>query len=138
MTEKPAIYNASQRSIEEAVSPTPSMRSTLIGYMRPLELQSVTTTTKDFETVEVVRPVQANGIWQPFKTAQLTIRPAGERTWRWFTIQTTTDVVLKTSDMIRRRGENYAVMGKADWSDNGFVEYHVVNSYDIASQSPDA
>ena len=124
------IVNANSRSVEKAVSPMPTMRSTIMGYMRPLGLTKIVKTVTDFQTVETEIPIAANGTWQPFSFEQLSIRPEGERSWRWFMVHTTADVILLTDDLIVRYGTRYRVMMRGDYQDNAFVEYHVVNSYD--------
>lgn len=125
-----AIVNASVRTVTQAVSPMPTMRSTLLGWFRPLGLNKVVKSVENFRTVEVEVPLPASGLWQPFSMEQLSIRPEGERSWRWFMVHTTIDVVLLTDDIITRAGVPYRVMDKGDYTDNGFVEYHIVNAYD--------
>lgn len=125
-----SIVDARVRPISQAVSPMPTMRGTLLGWFRPLDLTQVVKSVENFRTVEVEKPLPANGLWQPFTMEQLSIRPEGERSWRWFMVHTTIDVVLLTDDIIKRRDVPYRVMEKNDYTDNGFVEYHIVNAYD--------
>jgi hypothetical protein len=124
------IVNANTRSVYDGLAPMPSMRSTLLGWFRPLGLSKVTKSTVGVRTVEKETPLNASGVWQPFTAEQLSLKPEGERSWRWFMVHTTIDVVLVTDDVIVRGTEKFRVMEKLDYTENGFVEYHVINAYD--------
>lgn len=124
------IVNANTRTVAQAVSPMPTVRTVLNGWLRDLELTKIVKLVEGSRTEERKVPLPAQGTWQPFGPEQLKIKPEGERSWRWFMIHTTIDVVLLTDDVIARDGVNYRVMEKGDYSDNGVVEYHVVNDAD--------
>ena len=126
----PAIGNASRFTVQQGVNPMPQMRSTINGWFKPLDLVKVTKTTVDFQTKNVETPLPARGTWQPFSTEQLKIKPEGQRSWRWFMMHTTTDVVLLTDDLVKKESTKYVVMEKGNYDENGFVVYHLVNAYD--------
>lgn len=125
------IFNAASLRIDQAVSAMPTMRSTLLGWFRPLGLAKVIKKTVGVRVVEVEQPIEASGTWQPFTFEELAIKPEGQRSWRWFMVHTTPDIVLQTDDRITRNGEKFVVMAKGDYTDQAFVEYHVVNAYDL-------
>ncbi len=128
------IVNARTKTVSQAVvgAAGPNMRSTLMGYFRDLHLTKVVKrlVAGGVRTEEVEEPFVAQGVWQPFTAEQLKLKPEGERSWRWVMIHSTTDLVLLTDDVIVRDGVKHRVMGKLDFSDQGFVEYHVVNAFD--------
>jgi hypothetical protein len=124
-----AIVNASVRNVPQAVAPMPTMRSTIMGWFRPLNLTRVIKQTVDFETKEVEIPLPALGTWQPLSHAQLVIKPEGERAWQWFEIHSTPDLKLEPDDIIFRDITPYRVMAQGSYDDNGFISYHVVNDY---------
>lgn len=112
----------------------PNMSGALAGYSVPLMLTKVIKTpTDDFRTKEALQELNGRGTWQPFGFKQLSIRPEGERTWRWFMIHSLTDLTLQTDDIIQRDGVRYRVMEIGDYRDNGVYEYHVVNAVDAAN-----
>ena len=123
------LVNANVRSVTAAVAPMPTMRSTIMGWFRPLNLTRVIKQTVDFETKEVEIPLPAQGTWQPLSHAQLVIKPEGERAWQWFEIHSTPDLRLEPDDVIFRDGAPYRVMAQGSYDDNGFISYHVVNDY---------
>lgn len=125
------IVNANTRTVAQAVTPMPTMRTALYGWYRDLALTKMVKKVVGSRTVETPEPLAAQGTWQPFGPEQLKIKPEGMRSWRWFMIHTTPDVVLLTDDRINRDGVNYRVMEKGDYGDQGFVEYHVINDADF-------
>ncbi len=73
----------------------------------------------------------ATGTWQPFTIEQLKIKPEGQRSWKWFMLHTTTDVVLLTDDVIKKNGQSFVVMEKGNYDENGYVMYHIVDAYSL-------
>lgn len=123
------IGNARDLPIDDVPS-TPSVASTLLGWFKRLELIQIVKTVVDYKTVEVEKPLVTSGIIQPFTEEDLSILPEGERSWRWHMIHATPDLALATDDVVEFGGEKSRVMGKLDYSDQGFVQYRVVNDYD--------
>ncbi len=119
-----AIVNAATKTVDQAVSPM-----TIMGWLRDLALTRVTKAVSDYETTETETPLPGQGTWQPLSLEQLAIKKEGERSWRWFEIHCTTDLVLQTDDVIKRDSVPYRVMADLGWDDNGFRQYHVVNDY---------
>lgn len=136
MSLKPAIFNASTLTLDRVAGPTPNMRSTLNGWVRPLGLTKVTTTVVDHEAVPEERDLPGLGIWQPLTPNRLAIKPEGERSWSWFMILCTTDLKLRTDDVIKRDGIPYRVMADAGWDDDGFRCYEIVNDYNAQGRQP--
>lgn len=135
MSQQPAIFNARSLSIGQTAGPMPNMRSTLAGWVRDLDLTIVTKETVDFEIVETEKPLPGRGVWQPLSQSRLAIKPEGERSWEWIMIHATTDLNLRTDDVIKRRGRPYRVMADMGWDDNGFRFYEVVNDYRSTAQA---
>ncbi len=127
------IVDANRLSVADAVMPTPNMRSTMLGWMRPIALGIITRTTVDFQTVETVRDVETHGLTQPLTAQKLALKPEGERTWDWRLLHTTTDLELNTGDNVvtTRRGvtTRFRVMARGEYSEDGFYSYEIVNDY---------
>jgi hypothetical protein len=125
------IVDANRLTIDAAVTPMPNMRDVLYGWFMPLALTIVRKITQDFQTREVEVQHETRGVIQPMSTAKLAIKPEGERTWKWWTVHATTDLVLQTDDVIIPRGKpRLRIMGQGDWSNSGFVVYEAVEDYE--------
>lgn len=129
MTAHLGIVDASSQLVDN-VSTIPTVVTAMLGWFKRLELVKVVKRTVNFEIVEVEEPLVTSGIIQPFSEEDLKILPEGERSWRWHMIHATPDLVLLTDDVVTFAGEKNRVMGKLDYSENGFVQYRVVNDYD--------
>ena len=130
------ILNASRFSIDDAQCAGPNMRSTMLGWMRPLTLGKVTQSTVDHQTMETYTQIRTMGVIQQLSAQQLALKPEGTRTWDWRMIDCTPDVVLTTEDVILlpRAGQvvRYRVMAVGDFTQNGFAHYEIVNDYAAA------
>jgi hypothetical protein len=126
------IHNAKDTPIDQLGAPgSPNVRAVLDGIMGALAF-AVITTKQDHvtkEIIEVARPVVTRGSVQPLKLRELELKPEGMRSWEWFKIFTTPDVLLKTNDVISIGAKRYRVMGDKNWASNGYMYYEVVNAY---------
>lgn len=125
----PPIANGNRLGNVAWISQMPSMRQTVAGWQQPLGLTRIEKRQVDYQTVDVEVPIPGQGVWQPFTPEQLSIRPEGERSWKWFEVHATTDLVLQTDDVVARRGTTYRVMADLGYDDNGFRVYHLVSDY---------
>lgn len=81
---------------------------------------------EDFEVVETKKDVAYfDGIAQPMPARELSIKPEGERTWKWWKFWTTKP--LNLDDMIADSdGVTYRVMKQSDWSRiGGYLEFDI-------------
>lgn len=127
------IVDAARLSVQDAVMPTPNMRSTILGWFRPLVLAVVRQQTIDFETKEALVQLATRGVIQPMAAKDLQLKPEGTRTWDWRMIHATPDLALTTEDviLIPRGGKTvqFRVMRALDYSGDGFLMYEIVNDY---------
>lgn len=91
--------------------------------------------------VGVVQSEQIDGMTQDipiWKDAMVSIQPMpeslvvskeGDRSWRWFTVHSLPDLILETKDIFVLFGTSYQVKDKKDWSQYGYVVYHVIEHY---------
>lgn len=124
------IVDANRLTVDEAVSPTPDVRDLMLGWFRKIALTIVRKKVVDFETREVEVPHETQGVVQPFTASRLMMKPEGERSWKWWLIQSTPDLQLKNDDVIIYKGVRLRIMASWDWSANGAMEYHAIEDYD--------
>ena len=113
------------------LSAVPRVGAAIMNWFKPLNLVRIRQQTVDFKTVEVEVPVSTFGVIQPFSEKQLEILPEGQRAWRWSMVHSTPDLVLEPGEIIAFGQQKHRVMGQNDYTDEGFVQYRVVNDYDI-------
>lgn len=126
------IVDAARLPVDQAVMPAPNMRSTLLGWFRPIALTKVRTTMKDFESKTVDIPYTTSGVVQPFSATQLAIKPEGERAWKWWMISATPDLILGVGEIIDYRGTRLRIMRQAPYQENSFVQYEAIEDYNGA------
>jgi hypothetical protein len=124
------IRNASRFTIEEAVMPAPTGRSILAGWLRPITLVRVVTTTVDFETAKVEKPLKTTGVVQPLTATALAIKPEGQRTWKWWMITATPELILKAGEDIIFRGSKLRIMSQVPLEANDVIQYEAVEDYE--------
>lgn len=69
------------------------------------------------------------GTIQPLSVKQLLLKPEGQRAWQWLQVHCFSTTQLNVNDLVNYRGDEYKVMGKWDYSLNGFIEYHLAKDY---------
>lgn len=101
----------------------PSMRDVLSGFTRRNQFAVVTKTVSDFEAVESKAAVAwFSGSFQPLPSQRLTLKPEGQRTWKWWTLWTTQK--LKLDDVVKDRcNKEYRVLSVSDWFEAGYYQY---------------
>lgn len=76
------------------------------------------------------------GFWQPFSDEDLQLIPEGQRNWRWFAFHVQgPHEHLKFEEVVEIKGVEYKVMAIADFSDENYIEYRLVNNYDCTKQT---
>lgn len=123
------IRNANRLTVDQAVMPTPTARSTLQGWFRPIVLIRIKKQTVDFQTVEVEKPLRAFGVVQPLSATALAIKPEGQRAWKWWSISATPDLELIVDEKITYRGTKLRIMRQLPFEANDVVQYEAVEDY---------
>lgn len=125
------ILNGKNTPLNQSGSNLPQVTAAITGWFKPMTFGVTVKTNVDFLTVDEITDVSCQGVWQPFTDQQLAIKPEGERSWKWFMIHSDPSLVLTTDDQIQYQGVNYDVMGKKDYKEYGYVQYEVVNKYEV-------
>lgn len=123
------IKNASERLLSENTGTLPDCGEILNTWYQPMVFTKVVKKVENFQNVETAVDIYFRGVWQPFTERKLLIKPEGQRSWTWYTVQADTTLVLHTDEVVRYLGIQYRVMAKFDYTLYNYVEYHLVQDY---------
>jgi hypothetical protein len=121
------ISNAKDFPITIGTLPDPS--GALFSYFQPLTLKVLTKSLVNFQNVEVAVATNTMGVIQPLTAQQLNMKPEGQRAWIWQNLYCLPGLVLKPDDVVIFQGTQYRVMNKTDYSQFGFLNYHLVQDF---------
>lgn len=121
------IVNAKDKSLN--YSGLPQMGEVLPSWFQTMTFDVVTKSVVDYEVKEVLESITTQGVRQPMSAQQLSIKPEGQRAWRWETLHCLPDVKLKVDDIVIFDGVKYRVMQRWNWSEYGYLEYHLCEAY---------
>jgi hypothetical protein len=107
----------------------PDVGGSVNMFMQPVQIGIVTKNQVDGLISEDTEWKKTMAVRQPFTSEQLIIRPEGERSWQWYTLHMTLDVVLSTDDIFLMYGLRMRVMEKLDYTEYGYIEYHCIEDY---------
>lgn len=119
-------------------SALPQMGEVLLSWFQSMTFDLVTKTLEDYDLKETVQTIATKGVRQPFTSQQLSIKPEGQRAWRWETLHCLPDVKLNPDDIVIFNTVRYRVMQKLDYSEYGYLEYHIVQDYKEAEDEQDS
>lgn len=124
-------------SIVAAQTTLPSMRGTLTGWFKPMVIGVVTEAIaeggdQDGQAKATVREVKTSGMMQPGDAEKLTIESQGQRSWDNFILHVYPQLDVKTDTRITVRGVPFRVMGKKDFTANGYIRYDLMEDYATA------
>lgn len=112
-------------------SALPNMASAVSAWMQSLSFSLVTKTIVDFVETETLITVLTKGVRVPLKPQELLIKPEGQRSWRWEHIFALTTLELNIDDIIIFDSRKYRVMSKSDYSEYGYIDYQICESFDV-------
>lgn len=129
------VQNGKDFLISAVPGTLPNMHDTLLDYFLPITFVRVTKEDVNFSVKETREEIECMGVVQPMSPQQLSIKPIGQREWKWYTIHAFPNLILNPDDIIKfvnilADNENYRVMAKMDWKSYGYVEYHIVKDYE--------
>lgn len=123
------IFNAGSLPLSANPGTLPNMAGTLNDWFQQLSFTTIVKTIVNYVVVETPTTVTFMGVKQPFTPEQLAMKPEGQRSWNWFMIHSYPSLALKTDEIISFNGELHRVMARLDYTDYGYLEYHVVRDY---------
>ena len=125
----PPIFNAKDIPIGSGVPTVPSVSTVLLDWFKTITFVRIIKEEVDYQVVEKLIPVTAKGVWQPLNSRELAVKPEGQRSWRWQKLLCTPAIALHPDDIVVADKIRYRVMGKLDWSENGYFEYHLTQDF---------
>lgn len=129
MIQSIGIPSANRLPVSVAASALPSLRTTLVGWFRPIVLGRVTSNIVEGEIQRVVREQRCRGMVQPFGPRELKLKSEGERKWNWQMLHTDPSVSLRDGEEFTIHNIRYRVMSQKNYSEYGYVMYELVQDY---------
>lgn len=114
-----------------AGSPTlPNMASALNNWLINMIFGIVgKVVNSTFEVTETETDIEFKGVWQPFTSQQLMLKPEGQRAWKWFTVHALVQLKLEPDMVVKYLAQQYRVMEVRNYMEYGYMEYHLVQDY---------
>jgi hypothetical protein len=97
--------------------------------MQPMRATVIKSLVEDFIVREVSYTHDFLGVRVPLKAQQLDKKPEGQRAWKWEVLYSTPDFLLTPNDVLVFNCLRYRVDAKLDYSEYGYLEYHIVQDY---------
>jgi hypothetical protein len=107
----------------------PSMDSGMCDWFVPMVFTTIQKTRKNFKIIEVPTETNFKGVWQPLSARQVSQKPEGQRAWSWFLVHSCTTLILLPDEVIIYKGIKYRVKAQTDYSEYGYIEYHLILDY---------
>jgi len=130
------IFNAANVPLNVDQGSLPDLSETLTDWMQPLLAEKIGKVVSDataFQVVETTTPVPFNGFIVPLKAWELSMKPIGQRTWRWFQCYADAALPLFTDDVIKINGESYRIMSRDSYGSFGYFVYDVVQDWQASA-----
>lgn len=106
----------------------PNLLNAVRRFENTLQFELVKKTIIDGEVAETSKlPITTmfEGTVQALQPRELSIKPEGERSFKWLTLWT--DMHLLTDDVIKdQRGVEYRVMNSTDWGEADYFQYQLI------------
>jgi len=124
------IKNGKDTPLSASFNTLPDVSDVLPDWFQNLTFQLVTKSLVNYEVVETLVTIKTMGVRQPMSAQSISIKPEGQRGWKWETIHCLPDVKLKIDDIIIFDDVKYRVMRRWNWSEYGYLEYEICEAYD--------
>lgn len=123
------ISNAKDTPLGANSGTVPNVSGAMQGWFQPMQFTRVTKTVENFVVVETAETINFRGVWQPLSARQLSMKPEGQRSWKWFKVHAEIGTILVPDEVITYLGNQYRVEAHADFSLYGFVDYDLVEDF---------
>lgn len=125
----PPIINAADTLLTASPGTLPNVSGALLDWLQPMTFKVITKTVQRGDIIETATVYAGMGVRQPMKPQMLRMKPEGQRKWKWETFHTLPGTVLIPDDVIDFAGVRFRIMEKLDWTEYGYLEYHLVQDY---------
>lgn len=122
---------AGSKKVSELASSAPQITVAISGWSKTYTVTRIQQKLVGDYVEEVKVDDKMFGFWQPYSDEDLQLIPEGQRNWRWFAFHVQgPHEHLRFEEIVTIKGVDYRVMAIADFSDENYVEYRLVNNYD--------
>lgn len=129
------IINGKNTSLKNSFSTLPNVSEVLPEWFQPMTFELVTKSIVDYEVQETLVEIKTQGVRQPMTAQQLSIKPEGQRGWKWETLHCLPNVKLNIDDIIIFDNVKYRVMHRWNWAEYGYLEYEICQAYEEQVES---
>lgn len=128
--------NAASIPLNQVAGTVPNMSGALQGWFQLMTFKVIAKSIEGFLLTETPTTTSFRGVWQPFTAEQLKMVPDGQRSWKYFTVHAETSLKLNTDDVVIYQGTQYRTLQKLDYTEYGYLEYHLVQDYTGSGPNP--
>lgn len=123
------IFNAKDRLLTQNTGTMPDVSGAIQNWFQPMTFTTVVKTVEGFQSIETPTNIDFRGVWQPFSPQQLSMKPEGQRKWKWFTAHSNIGLNLAPDELITYLGTQYRVKDNLDYALDGYFEYHLIEDF---------
>jgi hypothetical protein len=123
------IINASNTNLSTASSHLPNLSRPITKWFLDITFTILTKVAASGEVTETGVNTRTKGVVQNLDSKQLQVKPEAQRAWTWKMIHCLPDLQLDVDDILVYNDINYRVMNVKDYSEYGYMEYHIVQGY---------
>lgn len=129
------IINGKDTPITNSFNTLPNVSEALPGWFQDMTFDLVTKSLVNYEVVEVLTTISTKGVRQPMSAQSISIKPEGQRAWKWETLHCLPNVKLNVDDIVIFDNVKYRVMHRWNWSEYGYLEYEICQAYENQEES---
>lgn len=111
----------------------PIMGAAMAGWQNALRFIKITQTIIDGIVKDSRSTVNFQGVVQPLEPRKLYLKPEGQRSWTWLQVHAAVGpglkIELSPNDRVDWSGDVFKVMNEYNYSQNGYIEYHLVKDF---------
>ena len=123
------IQNGNQIPINQNCGTIADVSGSLFDLFQPMIFITTVKSIVGFRVVETPTQISFQGNWQLFSPDELVLKPEGQRDWHWYRVFAQPALQLFPDQLITYLGNQYRVMGRVDWSLNGYMEYSLIEDW---------
>ena len=123
------ITNAMNVNLSIASSHLPNLSGPVTKWFLNITFTLITKTVSAGEVSETESDTKTQGVVQNLDSKQLQIKPEAQRAWTWKMIHCLPNLQLDVDDILIYNTVRYRVMNVKDYSEYGYMEYHIVVDY---------
>ena len=115
----------------------PHVGAALHGWMQLMVFGLICKQNIDGYTQEIKSKVTTHALRQPLTPQQLSLKPQGQRDWKWEQLHALPDLQMNPDDQVTYLGQTYRVMEKKEYPEYGYIEYHVGQDFSYLNEVPE-